>query len=110
MTFQAKRKAPRPVAPLVLAGVRYEAPLDIHSLGYSGHGGVIAAYDDQTGAPLWHLRVYQTVYDPHMEGDVQDVYIAEIVALDGGGALQVTHERGRRFRVDLTDRSVRPLD
>ncbi|MFG6490187.1 hypothetical protein ACG04R_26180 [Roseateles sp. BYS78W] len=110
MNFQAKRKAPKPVAPLVLAGVRYEAPLDIHPLGYSGHGGVIAAFDDLTGAPLWHLRVYQTVYDPHMEGDVRDVYITQIAAIDGGQALRVTNERSRNFRVDLADRSAQPLD
>ncbi|PTT81866.1 hypothetical protein DBR42_17465 [Pelomonas sp. HMWF004] len=109
-TLQAKRTAPKPVTPLVLDGVRYEAPLDIHALGYSGHGGVIAAFDDKTGAALWHLQVYRTVYDPHMEGDVQDVYITEIAAFDGGRALSVTHERRRHFRVDLADRSVQPLD
>jgi len=110
MSFLAKRIAPKPVAPLVLAGVRYEAMLDIHPLGYSGHGGVIAAFDDQTGAALWHLRVYQTVYDPHMEGDVQDVYITQIAALEGGQALRITNERSCNFRVDLADRSVQALD
>ena len=109
MTFQAKRKAPRPVAPLVLTGVRYEAPLDIQSLGYSGHGGVIAAFDDQTGAALWHLRVYQTAYEAPLERDVQDVYITRMAALEGGQALHVTNERGHNFRVDLADRSVRAL-
>jgi len=109
-TFSAKRKAPKHVDPLVLNGVRYEVALDIRELGYNGHGGVIAACDKMTGRQLWHVQVYRTEYNPSFERDVQEAYITEIVAIEDGKALLVNNERQRRFRLDLTDRSVKMLD
>ena len=65
-------------------------------------------YQDRaaSGNELWTLQVYKTEYDPREEKDVQDVYIEEMRVDAKANALILRDERGRRFSVNLTDRSV----
>jgi hypothetical protein len=101
-----KRVGPPDVAPVLIDGVRIEA---IHwggSRGFGQNGGYIAAIDPVSGRELWTLKVYDVPYDPSLEEDVQDVFIARLAAK--GDRLQVIDEKGRRFLVDVKRRAVLP--
>ena len=101
---QPKRVAPPKVAPVTVDGLRIEAIHWGRSRGLGQNGGYIVAFDPKTGQELWTLKVYDIVYDPKMEEDVQDVFIEKMKA--GGGTLLITDEKGRRYRVDVKARSV----
>jgi hypothetical protein len=103
----AKRVAPPKVAPVQIAGVRIEAIHWGRSRGLDQNGGYIAGVDTRTGRELWLLKVYDTAYDPRMEQDVQDVFIAKLTR-DRGDRLSVVDERGRRYLVDMKTRIVTP--
>jgi outer membrane protein assembly factor BamB len=98
----AKRVPPQYVAPVVYEGVRYEAPH--FSNPCAQNGGCVVAYDEQTGAQLWSVKVYCTQYDSHLETDVQDVFITSLAVKDG--RLIVTNERALVFAIDLDTRQV----
>lgn len=101
-----KRVAPPAVAPLTLHGVRYEAPPDTRDFGDDQAGGYLVARDARSGRELWRQRIYVTAYDPKLESDVQDVFIASLRAGRGGRTLEITDERGRRYTLDLSSRAV----
>lgn len=98
----AKREAPAAVAPVVHDSVRYEAPA--FSAECRQNGGCIVAYDNDTGAQLWTLRVYCTEYEPGLETDVQDVFITSLTARNGH--LEVANEKDRHFSIDPRTRAV----
>lgn len=99
MVEMAKRIAPKPVVPLVMNGVRYEAP-------FHGEAGVLTAYDAARGTQLWTLQVYKIDFDEDMEKDVQEIYITSIRPQDNQSGLVVTDEHGRVWLVDLATRAV----
>lgn len=107
MSKQMKREAPDPVAPVTIGSVRYEAPHFAGDVGGTQNGGYITANDVASGERLWTLRVFETIYDPAREQDVQDVFITRLTDL-GGGRLQVDDEEGRRHVVDLASRAAKP--
>jgi hypothetical protein len=98
----AKRAAPAEVPPVVLGGVRYEAPHFDNPCGQKG--GCVVAFDVVTGAQLWFVKVYCVAYDKNLEEDVQDVFITSMMA--GGPGLAITNERDHRFSLDLQTRAV----
>ena len=103
-----KRVGPPDVPPVNVAGLRIEA---IHwgmERGLGQNGGYIAAYDPPSGRELWTLKVYDVRYAAPMEEDVQDVFIERMDPTSDAG-LEVTDERGRRYAVDVSVRSARPL-
>lgn len=96
------RAPPRPVAPVVLDGVRYAPVLgDIDRDGQIG--GILGAFD-ASNRELWRLRVYENVRVPGLEGDVQDVFFHSMRM--EGGLLLIENERNERFEVDLAARRV----
>ena len=95
----AKRIAPSKVEPVVYQGVRYIAPND------DGRRAYIEAWDIQTNKKLWDLTVFTNRIDPTLEEDVQWVFIKELNIR--GGALVVTSERDKIYRVDLKTKTVR---
>jgi hypothetical protein len=105
-----KRKGPKPLTPLKINGVRYTEIRDARSRGYDQPGGIVAAIDEKTGNELWSVLVYQTQYDKKEESDVQDVFITSIEVSPDGMSLLVTNERKRRFSINLSDHSVKPLE
>jgi hypothetical protein len=104
-----KRVAAPAVAPLEIGGLRIEAVTAGRKRGLPQNGGYIEAFDPGSGKPLWLLRVYAIDYDPRLEQDVQDRYIAKLEPGDAAGQLLVTDEDGARFQVDLGTRRVTPL-
>lgn len=104
----AKRAGPKPVAPVVMGHVRFEAPPWAKAAGQDQNGGVVVAHDVATGAELWSARVYTVTYDADLEGDVQDIFIADMQPSPDGKSLRVTDERGRHWRLDLASHRSAP--
>ena len=102
---QPKRTAPPKVKPVMVGGARIEALHWGRSRGLGQNGGYIVAVDPASGRELWTLKVYDIAYDPKMEEDVQDLFIAKL-AVDGD-KLSVRDEEGRRFLVDLERKTVK---
>ena len=94
----AKRVAPAKVEPVIYQGVRYIAPND------DGHRAYIEARDVQTNKKLWDLTIFTNRIDPTLEEDVQWVFIKALNIRDG--ALIVTSERDKVYRVDLKTKTV----
>jgi hypothetical protein len=92
-TGYAKRKAPKPVPPIVWQGVEYRAPLDAEDVG------IIQAFDLASGRRLWETKVYHVWIIPGMEPDVQWVFISGMQIQDG--KLLVENERGKTFLLNL---------
>lgn len=108
MSVEKERAEPEDPDPVVLGGIRYEALHWGKVRGLGQNGGYIAAIDTRTGEELWILKVYDVSYESDMEADKLDVFITGIEP-DGDHALTVRNEKGRAFRVDLRDQSVREL-
>jgi len=89
----AKRSAPAKVDPLIYDGIRYVAPND------DGRRGYIEAWDVATEKKLWELTLFTNRIDPKLEEDVQWIFIKALNIRDG--ALIVTSERDKIYRVDL---------
>ena len=105
----SRRRAPRRVAPVTHAGVRYEQVIGRVLPQQDDTGRYLAAFDEKTGRLLWGVKVYDTPYIPELERDVQVVYFASLQLGDGAHSLLIANERGRRFAVDLDTHAVREL-
>jgi hypothetical protein len=103
--LRAKRVAPPDVPPVLFRGVRIEAIHWGRERNFKQNGGYIAAFDPASGRELWTLKVYDLVYDPKMEEDVQDVFIRKMTKVSPSGLL-IVDEKGRRYRVDVKARTV----
>jgi hypothetical protein len=77
--------------------------------GLGQNGGYLRAVDAGTGAEKWILPVYEIRYDPHLEEDVQDLFIRSLQLREDGSTLLVTDEHGRQYQVDVNERKVTPL-
>ena len=95
----AKRVAPAKAEPVIYRGVRYVAPNDDARRAY------IEAWDVQTNKKLWDLTIFTNRIDPILEEDVQWVFIKALNIRDG--ALILTSERDKIYRVDLKTKAVR---
>jgi len=95
----AKRVAPAKVEPVTYQGVRYIAPND------DGRRAYIEARDVRTNKKLWDLTIFTNRIDPTIEEDVQWVFIKALNIRDG--ALIVTSERDKIYRVGLKTKTVR---
>ena len=102
---RAKRVAPPDVPPVVFRRVRIEAIHWGRERNFKQNGGYIAAFDPASGRELWTLKVYDVVYDPKMEEDVQDVFVRKMTKISPSGLL-IVDEKGRRYRVDVKARTV----
>ena len=96
---QAKRAAPKEVAPLTRQGIIYAAPHE--------HLGCVVAKDEKTGRLLWRKQIYLVKYDPALEQDVQDCFITELRFADD--KLLISNERGGQFELNLSTLAVKVL-
>lgn len=99
---------PQP-APVTIGAVRFEAPLWGRELGLPHNGGWVIAYDVASGARLWTAQVYGLLGSAQMEQDKREVFIVALRAEADQRHLRVTDERGRRWRLDVQTRAVKPL-
>jgi hypothetical protein len=103
-----KRAGPEPVDPVMLGAVRFEAPSDGKARGLGQNGGFVVARDAASGVELWRTKVYAITYAANLEGDKQDIFIIEMKPSPDARALQVTDDRGRRWRIDLATHAAAP--
>ncbi len=94
----AKRAAPKPVPPVSDKGVTYSAPNTVELMNY-----VVAS--DSSGKELFRVKVFDVMFDPKLERDVQWVFITHLKI--SGDTLLVRDEKERCFAVALTTRSVK---
>ena len=105
----SKERAEPPMPePVTVGDVRYEPLLWGKARGLEQNGGYLEAFDVRTDESLWILKVYDVDYSIDMEDDKLDVFIEELSA-GADGMLTVVNEKGRRYRVDPKDRSVREI-
>lgn len=103
-----KRRAPPRAEPIVVDGVRYDAPLWGKTLGLGQNGGHLRATDATTGEELWILVVYEIAYDGDKEDDKFDRFITRIRDI-GRGQLRIDSEGCGAYRVDTESRKVTVL-
>jgi hypothetical protein len=89
----AKRKAPRPVPPVVWQGVEYRAPLDAE------HMGCIQAFELPSRHKLWETKVYHVWIMPFLEEDNQWVFVSSMQV--EGEKLLVKREDGKSYKLNL---------
>jgi hypothetical protein len=98
MGLWAKRVAPKPVSPVVHAGVTYSAAGD-------GRGGYVVATESSTGKELWRRKVFTVHIKFWIEEDNQWVFITDL-KLDAN-ALLIRDEKSRCNRLDLNKKRVK---
>ena len=106
MEEKAKRRAPKPVQAVEINKVRYEIAGRLKTRAFGQDGGVITAVDTATGAELWTIAVYKTIYDANEERDVQEVYITSLKPSGDQKSLLVENEAHKIYSVDLATREV----
>ncbi len=94
----AKRAAPKPVSPVSHDGVRYAAP------NLDGTEGKIEARSESSGKMLWEVVIYRIKIDPHLEKDVQWVFITKLAIQQN--KLHVANEKNEEYTLDLATRKV----
>lgn len=105
--MQADRIPPANVSPIIIEGIRYEVIHWGKDWGLWQNGGYISAIEMASGKELWVLKIYDVTYDPGMEKDVQDIFIKSMSKPFFSKKLKIVDEKGRKFIVDITNRSVR---
>lgn len=92
-----KRVPPKPVSPVVHAGVTYSA-------AGNGRGGYVLATESSTGKELWRVKIFTVHIKFWMEEDVQWIFITDL-KLDAN-ALLIRDEKSRCYRLDLNKKRV----
>lgn len=109
MLNQSRPPPPR-VAPISLAGVRYEQIKNARSLGFDQVTGYLAAIEEATGKRLWALKVYDNKPSAELESDVQETYFSAMTLNGPAHELRITNEAGKSFLVDLDRQTVRSAE
>ncbi len=106
MEEKAKRRAPKPVKAVEINKVRYEIAGRLKTRAFGQDGGVITAVDTTTGAELWTIAVYKTVYDAKEERDVQEVYITSMMPSGDQQSLIIENEAHKSYKLNLATQEV----
>jgi hypothetical protein len=94
----AKREEPKKVAPVVKAGVRYEAP------NTPSRVVMVEAWDEKTNKKLWERIVYEVKLTPGLEEDVQWDFITRLAIK--GDNLTITTESHKQYLLNVKTRKV----
>jgi len=75
----ADRAAPKPVKPLLHAGLRYEVPqFAAENKKMKHNGGYVRVVNPRNGTPICTKQVYETKYETNVESDTQDNFITSL--------------------------------
>jgi hypothetical protein len=88
---------PKPVAPVISAGVRYFAQGD-------GRNQYVVATDASSGIELWKVKVFHNDIKFWVEEDVQWVFITDLKLANN--SLFVRDEEARCYSIDIKRRHV----
>ncbi|MCF6281071.1 MAG: hypothetical protein L3J28_02495 [Candidatus Polarisedimenticolaceae bacterium] len=103
------RIGPAEVPAVHLEKIDYIAINNGRSLGLDQDGGIIGARAPDTGELLWTIQVYQCVYDPARETDLQEVYITSLSLGKFPNTLEICNEEGHSFILDLATKKITAL-
>ncbi len=94
----AKRKAPPPIKPVIIADVEYRVPNTIET------EGVVEAWTTNPSRLLWKQSIYSTwKYPPFLkETDVQLVFITNMVTGPANNELTIADEKGNQYILNTT--------
>ena len=98
---EAKRVPPKNVRPMVYKGIKFIAP-------GMGKMGYVEARDIETNKKIWEKKVYNVIYNPLLEGDVQDIFISSLSIEDG--KLAVVNEKGKKYIIDIPKNILKVTD
>jgi hypothetical protein len=108
----AKRRPPKPVAPIVADGIRYSADIALvdgahmpRGISDDGREHYVVATDVSTGSELWRAEVFRTHIKFWVEKDVQQVYMTNLKLVEN--SLFVRDEKARCYSVDIKTHYVR---
>jgi len=104
-----KRVGVKKVEPVVFQNVCYKVISGAKARGLEQNGGYIGAYDINSDDELWHLKIYDVVYNKEMEADKQDVLITKMSISSLRGGIVIENEKGRKFLVNPETKKVREL-
>jgi len=104
--MQADRLPPAEVPPVTMENIKFVVVHWGKERGLGQNGGYIEAIEATTGKKLWLLKIYDVHYDPDMEEDVQDIFIKSMKKTFFSNKLKISDERGRKYLVDPSSRSV----
>ena len=99
--ISAKIAPPKPVPPVVSAGVRYSADRE-------GKDQYVEATDTATEKQLWRVKVFHTHIKPWIEEDVQWVFITDLKLVKN--SLFVRDGKQRCYAVDVKTRAIAKAD
>jgi hypothetical protein len=100
--MKAEREVPHIARPIDVHGYRIRA---VH------HFGPIRGMTDHQGAGgflVWTQKIYDVVFDPHLERDVQEIYINSMHYEEKFDRIELTDERNRTYRVHWKDGRLLP--
>ncbi len=93
-----KRRGPPIVTALIHDGIKYER---------DGMNKVVATkVGGDSNEILWNIPIYTITYDPHLEKDVQDVWINSLSIDVSENCLVVKTERDGVYHVNLLTQTI----
>ena len=97
------------IKPIEHDGIRYEED-KVNSVDGDQNGGYLAAFDVESGAKLWRLKVYEVADFTAVGVDNIGIYFRSMQMLAGGDVIEVVNTAGTRYRVKLADRTSTYVD
>jgi hypothetical protein len=101
------RIGPGYLPPVVFEGKRYEEVMNGELIGLEQRTGYMAIYDEVSGARLHVIKIYESMHDPDIEADVQDVFFTVFEMIPDKREILIGDERGERYAYGIDDGSVR---
>jgi hypothetical protein len=102
----AKRGAPVAVPSVRQGNIEFRVK---HESGNGYMPGFVEAFDTAKNGQVWLRQIYVIRRDPDLEGDVQDVFITGVQVIADRNVLEITHERGGVFELNLETLEVKAV-
>ena len=98
----AKRKAPAPIKPVIIAGIEYRVPNKMET------EGIVEAWNITPRKLLWTREIYLTLKFPSfvMETDTQLNFITSLTVGPATNELTIVNEKGKRYILDTNSRII----
>lgn len=107
----SERPPPPVVVPLTHAGIRYQQDASLQPDGPgTPRGAWLAAFDANSGAPLWSALVYELAEDPDSPVDLDmDRRFKSLALLADESGIDVEDEAGYHYLFDFATRVARDV-
>jgi len=95
---------------IVFENRKYDEIRNGGTLGLRQRTGYVSVIDTEKVELLFLIKIYDVVFDPDIEADVQDVFFTRMELDAAARRIVIENERGGRFALDLDSLEVSPLD